>query len=264
VDVEAVHSVDSTPRLTWIGHASFLGAIGGRHFLIDPVFSSHAGVWYQRFDKPGLSQADLPPLAAVMVTHNHYDHLDSAAIRRLPEDVAVIVPAGMGRWCRRRNCRRVIELGWWESVDVDGLGITLVPSCHWSRRGIFDTNRALWGGFVVGDGSTRVYHPGDTAWFDGFREIGQRFPGLSAAMLPIGGYDPAWFMEHYHLSPEQAGRAFLELKARCFVPMHWGSFRLTDEPLCEPADRIRTWWDHNRPSGHEMALMSVGQTIELR
>jgi L-ascorbate metabolism protein UlaG (beta-lactamase superfamily) len=237
--------------------------LGGRHFLVDPVFSSHAGVYFPRFGEPGIAPSDLPPISAVMVTHNHYDHLDSTAIRRLPPETAVVVPAGMGRWCRRRNRRRVVELEWWQSTSVDGLQITLVPACHWSRRWIFDTNRALWGGFVVGDGSTSIYHSGDTGWFDGFREIGRRFPTLSAALLPIGGYEPAWFMQHYHLSPEQAGRAFLEVDARLFVPMHWGTFKLTDEPLCEPADRIRDWWRDARQSGKDMAVMSVGETLEI-
>jgi len=238
VDLDAISEPGEYPRLTWIGHASFLGSMGGRHFLVDPVFSGRAGVFYPRFGAPGLQPSDLPPITAVMVTH--------------------------GRWCRRRNCRRVIELQWWESVEVDGLEITLVPARHWSRRGILDTNRALWGGFVVGKGSARIYHSGDTAWFEGFREIGQHFPGLLAALLPIGGYDPGWFMEPHHLTPEQAGRAFLELGARHFVPMHWGTFRLTDEPLCEPAERVREWWDRHQPGdGRRMRMMAIGETVEL-
>jgi L-ascorbate metabolism protein UlaG (beta-lactamase superfamily) len=108
-----------------------------------------------------------------------------------------------------------------------------------------------------------VYHAGDSSWFDGFEQIGGRFPGLLAAMLPIGAYDPPWFMEHYHLNPEQAGKAFLAVGARHLVPMHWGTFRLTDEPLAEPAQRMRTWWDAHRPEDRRLRCMAVGETIRL-
>jgi L-ascorbate metabolism protein UlaG (beta-lactamase superfamily) len=206
----------------------------------------------------------LPSVETVMVTHNHYDHLDANVFRSLPEEVAVVVPDGMGRWMRRRGRKRVIELGWWQQAEIGDLRVTLVPACHWSRRGIFDTNRVLWGGYVVEGGGYSIYHSGDTAQFDGFGEIGRRFPKLDAVMLPIGGYEPAWFMEHYHLNPEQAGRAFLELGARCFVPMHWGTFQLTDEPLCEPIDRMRFWWRQDGPTNPgQLHVLDVGASLIL-
>jgi L-ascorbate metabolism protein UlaG (beta-lactamase superfamily) len=263
-DLELIHERSDRPRLTWIGHASFLGAIARRWFLVDPVFAGHAGTLYPRYGSPAFTAEQLPEITVALLTHNHYDHLDAGAVRALSPEVPVMAPLGMGRWLRRRGRKRVTELEWWQSVEVDGLEVTLVPSCHWSRRGILDTNRALWGGYVIGCNGQRLYHAGDSAWFDGFREIGRRFPGLLAAMLPIGGYEPAWFMEHYHLNPEQAGRAFCELGARCFVPMHWGAFQLTDEPLCEPADRVRDWWQRQDPGdGRSMSLLEVGETVVL-
>ena len=141
--------------------------------------------------------------------------------------------------------------------------MTFVPSRHWSRRGLFDTNRTLWGGYVIETDAGAVYHAGDSAWFDGFATIGARFPHLLAAMLPIGGYDPAWFMEKHHLNPEQAGEAFLALGARHLVPMHWGTFRLTDEPFIEPVERIRHWWDAQHLAGKRLHCLSVGETIAL-
>jgi L-ascorbate metabolism protein UlaG (beta-lactamase superfamily) len=250
--------------LTWIGHASFLGGLAGTWFLVDPVFSNHAGVLYPRHAPPGVGVDELPEIGVVMVTHNHYDQLDAGALRALGPEVPAVVPLGMGRWMRRRGRRQVFELGWWDSVEVAGLRVTLVPSCHWSRRGVFDTNRALWGGYVIEGDGTSLYHAGDTAWFDGFSDIGSRFPDLLAAMLPIGSYEPAWFMEHYHLNPEQAGCAFLELGAEYFVPMHWGTFQLADEPLSEPADRIRAWWKQHQPGDdRRMALMALGETLVL-
>ena len=263
-DLDLIHGEDPRPRLTWIGHASFLGSLGGRKFLIDPVFAAHAGVMYPRFGSPGLGAQDLPAVSAVAVTHNHYDHLDAGAIRALPSDVPVVAPAGMAGWFRRRGRRRVVELRWWEGVEIDGLRITLVPARHWSRRGLLDTNRALWGGVVMEGGDAAIYHAGDTAWFDGFAEIGRRYPNLRAALLPIGGYEPGWFMEHYHLNPEQAGRAFLALGAKTMIPMHWGTFQLTDEPLCEPAERLSEWWRRQDSlHGRELRLMDVGETVVL-
>ena len=263
-DLDLIHDNTAEPYLTWLGHASFLGSLGGRRFVIDGVFSAHAGWLYRRYLPPALGVDQLPQLDAVVVTHNHYDHLDSSFIRALPRETPVIVPAGMGPWMRRHGREPVIELEWWQSRELHDLRVTLVPSRHWSRRGVFDTNRVLWGGFVVEGGGFSVYHSGDTAWFDGFKEIGLRFPKLEAAMLPVGGYLPSWFMEHYHLNPEQAGRAFVDLNARRFVPMHWGTFQLTDEPLSEPVDRIRSWWRKDRPgSSRTLHVLDVGETLKL-
>lgn len=263
-DLNLIRSNGLEGQLTWIGHASFLGALGGRRFLIDPVFSDHAGMLYRRSGVPGLRPDHLPPIDVMMVTHNHYDHLDTAAVRALADGVTVVAPAGLGEWFERQGRRQIEELGWWDSIEVGGLRVTMVPARHWSRRQIFDTNRSWWGGYVVEAGGQRVYHAGDTASFDGFAEIARRFPELDAAMLPIGGYEPAWFMEHYHLNPEQAGRAFVELGARRLVPMHWGAFQLTDEPLAEPADRIRSWWDREGPDdGRSLELLAVGETVVM-
>jgi len=263
-DLDLIHSESKEPCLTWLGHASFLGSLGGSCFLIDPVFSSHAGWLYRRYLPPPMTIDQLPDVDAVLVTHNHYDHLDNFVFRSLPAGIAVIVPEGMDRWMRWRGRKRVIELRWWQQVEVGDLRITLVPACHWSRRGIFDTNRALWGGYVVEGNGCSVYHSGDSAGFDGFSEIGQKFPALDAAMLPIGGYRPAWFMEHYHLNPEQAGRAFLDLGARRLLPMHWGTFQLTDEPLCEPIDRMRSWWRRDGfDDPYRLHVLDVGESLLL-
>jgi L-ascorbate metabolism protein UlaG (beta-lactamase superfamily) len=263
-DFDLINSPGNTPWLTWLGHASFLGCLGGRRFLIDPVFSSHAAWIYRRYLPPPMTIDELPEIHVVMVTHNHYDHLDAGAYRLLPQSVRVIVPEGLGAWMRRLGRERVTELGWWQEFETDGLRITLVPANHWSKRGVFDTNRILWGGYVVEGGNRSVYHSGDTGLFAGFAEIAQRFTSLDAAILPIGAYEPAWFMEHYHLNPEQAGEVFMNLGAHRFVPMHWGSFQLTDEPLCEPADRILSWWDRQHVGDNRrLEILDVGSTVTL-
>jgi len=262
-ELSLIDSTDSTPRLTWIGHASFLATFGARHVLLDPVFSNRIGAVVPRHCPPGLLPGQLPPLAATLITHCHYDHLDKPSIRALPVDVPVVVPLGVEALMRGWGRKRVIELDWWESIELDNVRVTLVPSRHWSRRWLFDTNETLWGGYVIETDTGAVYHAGDSAWFDGFATIGERFPDLLAALLPIGAYDPGWFMERQHLTPEQAGEAFLALGARHLVPMHWGTFRLADEPLSEPIERMRTWWDARNPAGKRLHCPSVGETIAL-
>ncbi len=263
-DLELVHFLEVRSQLTWIGHASFLCCLDSTRILIDPNFSSRVGAVYPRHVPPGLAPGDLPPIDLLLITHSHPDHLDAPSIRALSRRIQVAVPLGLGSWFSRRGFMSVRELDWWDTVTVETLKVTLTPARHWSRRGIWDLNRTLWGGYVIEASGTAVYHAGDSAWFDGFAEIGRRFPNLSVAMLPIGAYSPAWFMEHNHLNPEQAGRAFLALGARHFVPMHWGTFQLTDEPLAEPAERIRSWWDEQAPDGKELHLMAVGETLVLR
>lgn len=263
-DLATIADLHGPDHLTWIGHASFLGRLGGSSFVVDPNFSNHLGLSFRRHGSPGLTAREIPPLSAILVTHNHYDHLDLPTLRALPTDVPRFVPQGLGAWLTRKGFPRVHEMGWWDAVSWDGLRITFVPARHWSRRYPWDTNRSWWGGWVVEGGGRSVYHAGDTAWFPGFAEIGRRFPNLDAAMLPIGAYDPAWFMEWHHLNPEQAGRAYLETGARVFLPMHWGAFQLTDEPLAEPSARIRAWWEAEGPrDGREMRVLAVGETVSL-
>ena len=251
------------PRLTWIGHASFLASVGARHFLIDPVFSDRIATIVPRHNPPGLRPGQLPDIAAAVVSHCHYDHLDKPSIRELPAAVPIVVPAGVGSLMRGWGRRKVIELDWWESHELERERVTLVPARHWSRRRLFDTNETLWGGFVIETDAGSLYHAGDSAWFDGFSIIGRRFPNLLVAMLPIGGYDPGWFMEKHHMNPEQAGEAFVALGARHLVPMHWGTFRLTDEPFMEPLERMRRWWETHRPDGKQLHCPSIGETLAL-
>ena len=262
-DLELIQDGAGSTQLTWIGHASFLGCLDGTRFLIDPNFSRRVGAFYPRHVAPGLETRDLPSIDLLLITHSHPDHLDAPSIRRLDRSTQVLAPAGLGKWFARRGFRKVQELSWWDEAEIARIKVTFTPARHWSRRTPWDGNRSLWGGFVLEANGTHLYHAGDSAWFDGFAEIGRRFPDLDVAMVPIGAYSPAWFMEHNHMNPEQAGDAFLAVGARRFVPMHWGTFQLTDEPLAEPAERIRTWWDGNRADGKEMHLLAVGETLVL-
>lgn len=260
-DVDLLRRPTESPRLTWIGHASFLLQMAERGILIDPVMSRRLGV-YPRYTPPGLDPEQLPRIEALLITHNHYDHLDVPTLRRLPKDLWVGVPLGLGDMLRQLGFRDVHELDWWQSLRTDRLRITLVPARHWSRRGLFDINRSLWGGWVVEGAGHTVYDAGDSAYYEVFAEIGRRFPDIGLAMMPVGAYDPGWFMEHHHMTPEQAGQAFLDLGANYFVPMHWGTFQLSDESLCEPAERTRAWFEENRPDG-ELRQLAVGESLEI-
>lgn len=264
-DLTLIQRSDGSPRITWIGHSSALISMAGGQLLIDPVFAPRIGMFYKRHVPPGLTPEQLPAISAVLVSHNHYDHLDEQSISALPRHVTVVVPTNLGVWFRRRGFDKVVELAWWESTRVGEVEVFAVPARHWSRRGPFDANRSHWCGFVLRANAASIYHAGDTAWFDGFGDIGARFPNLDVAMLPIGGYEPTWFMDRNHMNPEQAGEAFGQLGASTMIPIHWGTFQMTDEPLCEPAERLRAWWsEHRQSESHgERAILDVGQTFEL-
>ena len=262
-DLDLIRDDAAGARLTWIGHASVLLQAGGLRMLIDPVFADRVGLMFPRFVSPGLMPEQLPPIDLLLITHNHYDHLDTRSIAALPRAATVVVPTGLGRWFLSYGFARVVELGWWEQTRVQDVSITLVPARHWSRRSLLDENRSLWGGYVVESEGVTVYHAGDTAWFDGFDEIGARFPGISTALLPIGGYAPQWFMQHNHFTPEEAGMAFEQLGARQFVPIHWGTFRLSDEPLCEPIERLRAWWEERSLDVKRLVDLQVGETMRI-
>jgi L-ascorbate metabolism protein UlaG (beta-lactamase superfamily) len=155
------------------------------------------------------------------------------------------------------------ELEWWGETRVGQVTIRFVPSQHWSRRGLNDENATLWGGFVIEGSSARLYHSGDTAYFDGFAEIGRRSGTLDAALLPIGAYEPAWFMSKRHMNPEEAVRAFSELGARHFVAMHFGTFKLTDEPLDEPTKRLESEWQRLVLAPAACHVLPIGGTFEV-
>jgi len=262
-DPGPIHREDGAPGVTWIGHASFLGTLAGASFLLDPVFSRRIARFVRRHGEPGLGASDVPPLAALLVTHNHYDHLDASSLRSLPRTLPVFTAAGLGAWFRRRGFTEVTEMRWWDRGSAGPLSVTFVPARHWSRRRIGDTNRSAWGGFVIQGGGLTLYHAGDTGWFDGFELIAARFPAIDLALLPIGAYAPPWFMEPHHMNPEQAIDALCVLRARAMAPMHWGAFQLTDESLQEPVVRLRRAWAERRPPAW-LHVLSVGETLAIR
>jgi L-ascorbate metabolism protein UlaG (beta-lactamase superfamily) len=250
------------PSLTWIGHASYLVQLGGRSILLDPVFSERLAL-LRRNAPPGLARADLPKIDLVCVTHNHRDHMDAPSLRRVGDEAVYVVPRGLGRWFAQAGFSRVVELEWWEQREIEGVAVRFVPSQHWSKRGLFDDNASLWGGYVLEREGVRVYHSGDTAYFGGFAEIAARCGPIDAAMLPIGAYEPRWFMKSQHINPAEAVQAFEDLGARRFFAMHWGTFKLTDEPLDQPPQLLRACWAERGLSERRCEIPAVGETIRL-
>ncbi len=246
--------------LTWLGHASWLVQLDGMSLLIDPVLGDRLPGLIRRNVPPGVSLEQLPPIAATLVSHNHYDHLDVPTVRKV--GAPVVAGTGIARYLGGTGLP-CTELGWWESTRVGPVIVHFVPAQHWSRRGLDDLNESLWGGFVLEGSSGRVYHSGDTAWFEGFTTIGDRFPGLNAALLPIGAYDPGWFMETQHMNPEQAVKAFRALGARHFLAMHWGTFKLTDEPLDEPPKRVDAEWKRLGLPADQLHVLPIGGMFEV-
>jgi L-ascorbate metabolism protein UlaG (beta-lactamase superfamily) len=249
--------------LTWIGHATFLLQLGGKSALIDPVMSQRLSAVVQRNVAPGLAWAALPKIDVVFITHNHRDHMDLPTLKRLGPDPVYVVPRGLGASFQRAGFRRVVEMDWWQEEEIEGLRVTFVPSQHWSRRGLTDTNATWWGGFVIERGGLRVYHSGDTAWFEGFSLIGERCGEIHASMLPIGAYAPRWFMRTQHMDPGDAVRAFSALGASKFVAMHWGTFKLTDEHLGEPPQLLREVWERAGLPDEQRFIPAIGETLQL-
>jgi L-ascorbate metabolism protein UlaG (beta-lactamase superfamily) len=257
--------VDAGPHLTWIGHSSFVMRLGGKLVATDPVFARRMGP-RARLAPPGVAADDLPPIDVVTVSHSHYDHMDLPSLRRLDArgSPLFVVPRDNAELLRGAGIRRVEELGWWESLDAGGLRVTLVPAQHWSMRVPWDRNTRLWGGFVYEGAEGVAYHAGDTAMSeDVFRAIASRCPRVDWAMLPIGAYEPTWFMAPQHMGPEEAGRAWELLGARVLVAMHWGTFKLTDEPVGEPPQRVRAWFDERAHARDRLWVLDVGETRRL-
>lgn len=230
-------------RASWLGHASFLLEGCGARLLVDPVFSDHCAPLplpsLRRQVPPPCPLADLGRIDAVLVTHGHYDHLDLPTLRALGRSTPLVVAQGHGPWLRSRGFGQVRELAWFASTEaLPGIRVTATPAQHFTARTPFDRNRGHWCGFRIDGGGASLWHAGDSGYCPAFREIGERLGPVDFGMIPIGAYAPRWFMKPMHLAPEEAVEVFRETRCRRAVGMHWGTFRLTDEPLGEPPLRL--------------------------
>jgi len=244
--------------VTWIGHASFLLRTFQSNLLVDPNWAKWLKV-IKRIRHPGLDLRDLPSIEMVLVTHAHFDHLDRKTLRAVAGDQPIVVPFEVGNLVHDLGFQSVHELHYWEAFEYGTTRITLTPCHHWGARVLHDSHRGF-GGYIIEVGGRTIYHCGDTAYFDGFREIGERFR-IDLALLPIGAYDPPSGRE-VHMNPEEAVAAFLDLGAARMIPMHYGSFRLSYEPPDEPLKRLRIA-ARERGVEDRVTVMTEGESVVL-
>ncbi len=265
------------PAVTWIGHATVLAQLGGISLLTDPIFSERASPFAfagpKREQPPGVTVSELPHIDAVLVSHNHYDHLDLPTCRRLAAQPGgsplFVVPLGLQGWFRARGIARVVELDWWQGERLGEVDIVLVPAQHWSARGLNDRMKTLWGGFAVFAPDCQLFFAGDTGYSRDFADIRQRFAerqqdgGFDIALIPIGAYEPRWFMQSQHVNVEEAINIHVDLGARRSLGVHWGTFELTDEALDEPPRQLSAQRPARGLTEDEFFTLAIGGTRRL-
>jgi len=226
--------------ITFIGHSTFLIQTATGNILTDPMYSERASpisvIGPRRVRPPAVALDDLPPISTVLLSHNHYDHCDLRTLSMLARrfNPVVVTPLGNAALVRSSGLRRVEELDWWQEAKASALPIMLTPAQHFSARNPFDRNRALWGGFMLRAGGARIYFAGDTAYGSFFRDVRLRLGSIDLALLPIGAYEPRWFMQSVHMNPAEAVQAHLDLEASESIGTHFGTFQLTTEGIDEP------------------------------
>lgn len=268
------------PALTWIGHASMLVQAGGLNVLTDPVFSERVSpfsfVGPKRHQPPALTPASLPPIDLVLISHNHYDHLDTASVSALNAQAGgpplFVVPLGLKAWMAGIGITNVVELDWWQSHRIGSTEVVLTPAQHWSGRSLTDRMTTLWGGYAVFAPDLHLFFSGDTGYSKDFADIRARFAdrqrpdqggGFDVALIAVGAYEPRWFMASQHVNPAEAVQIHLDLGAKQSVGIHWGTFPLTDEALDEPPRALAQARRDKGVTDDGFIVMAVGETRRL-
>lgn len=258
--------------VTWIGHSTFLIQMGGVCILTDPIWSERASpipwIGPRRIRAPGIPLGLLPHIDVILISHDHYDHLDRPTVRTLARsypDARWFTPLRTGRWLLRRRVRDVTEMDWWETVDGPRFNVSCTPARHFSGRSL-SRNNTLWCGWTIASENRRIFFAGDTALHPEFARIAERHGPFDAVILPVGAYDPRWFMRHVHMDPAEAVSAYREMagvssgRRMVMIPSHWGTFILTDEPLGEPPFLTQREWSEARLDQRDLWLMNPGET----
>ena len=258
----------SNPSVTWLGHASFIVRIASKTILTDPFIGKTAGpfgIGPKRFVDSPLTADALPEVDVIVVSHDHYDHLDAHAINnyRYKTSTQVVVPLGLGRFFEKRGYPKVVEQDWWDSWEDDGLTITALPAVHFSGRGLFDRNKTLWASFAFKSESESIWFSGDTAAGEVFQEIGNREGPFDLALVAIGAYEPRSIMRSIHASPEEAIQIARVIGAKQAIGMHWGTIRLTPEDAFEPPVRFKRAAQDQGYGVDNANILRIGETFEL-
>jgi len=250
--------------VTWVGHSTLLVQMDGLNILTDPIWSKRASMVSfagpKRHVKPGILFKDLPRIDVVIISHDHYDHLDEKTIKKLGNKPFYFVPLGIGEYLDDWGITRYQEMDWWDEVKFNSLKIICTPAQHFSGRMLLGQNRTLWAGWVIIGKNRRFYFGGDSGYFPGYKEIGEKYGPFDLAALPIGAYKPRWFMKPVHMSPREALKAFDDLKAKIFVPIHWGTFDLADEPLDDPPEVLLRLISNRELNPGNLWLLNHGET----
>jgi N-acyl-phosphatidylethanolamine-hydrolysing phospholipase D len=267
-----LHSYSQRNTVTWVGHATVLLRVEGKNILTDPHFSDRASpfqfVGPKRVMSPGLSLDQLPMIHAVVISHDHYDSLDTGTIRRLHErsggrQTVFFVPLRLKRWFSGLGIDNVVEMDWWEEQSRFGLQFMCVPVQHWSGRVPFTRNKSLWAGWAIRTANFRFFFAGDSGYTPHFKEIGERLGPFDFAAIPIGAYEPRWFMRPHHMNPEEALAAHVDVKSKKSVGIHWGTFVLSDEALDEPPRKIAEAKQAMGLKDDEFVVLLHGETIAI-
>lgn len=260
--LEGWHRQTMIDQVLWLGHASFLIRLGGKLILTDPYLSPYASpVPHQatkRIVPSAIAEERLPPLNVIVISHNHYDHLDTVSLKKLAKtqpQATVVVPLGV-KVLLKGLFKKVIELDWYDATEQSGLSIRALPAVHTSKRGLGDTNRSLWCGFAIGEGHKQVYFAGDTAYGEVFKEIGEKAGPFNLGLVPIGAYQPRVLMRPVHATPEEAILIGEDIGAARLIGMHWGTIRLTTEPMLEPKQRF-----YAAPGSIQRETLRIGETV---
>ena len=240
VSEKSILKVAEPIKFTWIGHSSVLIQLDNLNILTDPIWSQRCSpfswIGPKRVSSPGLKIKDLPKIDLVLISHNHYDHMDIPTLKKLQEkfNMPILVGLGNRQYLEKQRLKKIREFDWWESYFLKGKKITFVPAQHFSSRGLFDRMKTLWGGFIIERKNDSIYFAGDTGYGKFFKSIKEKFKPISIAFLPIGAYKPKFFMSPVHLSPEDAVRAYIDLEANQAVGIHFETFRLSAEKIEAP------------------------------
>lgn len=248
--------------IAWIGHSTFLISIQGEYWLTDPIFSDRA-LLPKRKTPPALSLEDMKAIEGklnIIISHNHYDHFDKPSVAGLPDGARVYVPKGLKDSVRKLNKSHVIEMNWWETIDLgNGSKLVCLPVQHWSRRISQPVDTTLWASFLLITPKGSVYYGADSGYFIGYKEIGRVYPGIDYALLPVGAYHPRWFMHYAHMDPSEVLQAFEDLGAKRLIPTQWGTFSLGDEPIGYPILDLRRTMEQRGFDASRVIIMDLGE-----